>query len=66
MLLWLEEAAIEATMVLATAVGLFMFVAAVASLVVEHLRLRERRSERAATLHSAAPSQPARISGHHA
>jgi hypothetical protein len=66
MLLWLEEASIEIAMILATALGLFMFVAAVASLVVERLRLREQRRERAATLDTAAPARyPSRITGDH-
>jgi hypothetical protein len=57
MLFWLEEAAVETAMIAATAIGAFMFVAAVVSLVTERLRLRERRSGQAATVRYSAPGR---------
>lgn len=70
MLLWLEEAAIEIGMVLATATGLVMLVAAVWYHVDEHLHQRSDRRARAtaqparpAIITTAAPHTP---SGHHA
>jgi hypothetical protein len=66
MLLWLEEAGIEIAMILAVAVGVFMLVAAVWSLIDERLRLRERRGERTPAQPSAAPTDHTHPSGHHA
>ncbi len=48
MLLWLEEASIEIAMILAVAIGAYMVVGAVWSLVNDHLHPQERREWRAA------------------
>jgi hypothetical protein len=65
MLFWLEEAAIEIVMILAVAVGVFMFVAAVASLIHDRLRIRERRNARPTVLRSARPARHTRPAGDH-
>jgi hypothetical protein len=57
MLLWLEEAAIEAAMILAVAIGVFMFVAAVYSLVHDYLH------PEAARRREQAPAQSTEASG---
>jgi hypothetical protein len=64
MLLWLEEAAIEIAMIVATALGAFMFVAAVASLVYERLRERRRSGRRSATRRLVVTSRDADPAGH--
>jgi len=66
MLLWLEEAGIEIVMIVATAIAAFMFVAAVASLVSEHVQMRRRRSRLSAEVHLSVPARAARPTGHHA
>ena len=66
MLLWLEEAGIEIVMIMATAIAALMFVAAVASLVSEHVQMRRRRSRLSAKVHLSAPARAARLTGHHA
>jgi hypothetical protein len=64
MLLWLEEAAIEIAMIVATALGAFMFVAAVASLVSERLREHRRSDRRSATQRLVVTSRHADPAGH--
>jgi hypothetical protein len=45
-LLWLEEAGIEAAMILATTLGAVLLVAAVWSHVLDHLGTRQQRGDR--------------------
>ena len=71
MLLWLEEAAIEIAMILATATGLVMLVAAVWYHLGRHLSQGAHRdvrfsAEPASQPSAASPATPHRPSGHHA